>query len=113
MWTPLHYPFIGGAPRLQNELEGSHSILNLQVYFNFDGGAKINEGGSPEPQLQVPVALRFTAPVFFTCAMLFILAVKVRLPPQQSNLVGTTLWSIAVRDYVLKKIQEKLDHLQF
>ena len=56
MWTPLHYPFIGGAPRLQNELEGSHSILNLQVYFNFDGGAKINEGGSPEPQLQVPVA---------------------------------------------------------
>ena len=57
MWTPLHYPFIGGAPRLQNELEGSHSILNLQVYFNFDGGAKINEGGSPEPQLQVPVAL--------------------------------------------------------
>ena len=48
MWTPLHYPFIGGAPRLQNELEGSHSILNLQVYFNFDGGAKINEGGSPE-----------------------------------------------------------------
>ena len=57
MWTPLHYPFIGGAPRLQNELEVSHSILNLQVYFNFDGGAKINEGGSPEPQLQVPVAL--------------------------------------------------------
>ena len=56
MWTPLHYPFIGGAPRLQNELEGSHSILNLQVYFNFDGGVKINEGGSPEPQLQVPVA---------------------------------------------------------
>ena len=82
MWTPLHYPFIGGAPRLQNELEGSHRILNLQVYFHFDGGAKINEGGSPEPGLQVQYNSSFFKDTFrkINLIIVVIMQLQERLP---------------------------------